>query len=144
MTEKKLKKLVGEDILKLKFLLKTRIATFNVIQKKEQKEIDHFKDTLKAVKSVENHLRRELKLIDSLRKSANRDHKIKRWDAIRKVLKKELEDFHNDIVSNGNFVQSCSRLNQGLDHFQRVLKNAKRKAIKCEELKIIRQFGRNR
>ncbi len=140
MTQRKLKKLVETDLMQLKLLLKLRMASYSTIKQKEQQSINHFHNIWHSAKTIEKHLRRELKLIEKLRKKAEKEHKQKRWNGIRKVLKHELQEFNENLRKGKNFVQSCTHLNKRLNDFQQTMKTAKRKTLKQHELTTIHQF----
>ena len=140
MTQRKLQTLIEEDLMQLKLLLKLQMAGYSIIKRKEQQCIDHFHGTWHSVKIIEKHLKKELKLIEVLRKKAEKEHKQKRWDEVRKVLKHEIKEFNDNLRKGQNFVTSCTHLNKRLSDFQQVMKTAKRKTLKQHELRTIRQF----
>ena len=143
MTQRKLQTLIERDIMQLKLLLKLRMASYETIKQKEQKHIDHFHNTLKSVKTIERHLQRELRTIDALRKKAEKEHKVKRWNAIHGTLKEEIKDFHNRLRDGSDFVAEAKSLHNRLTDFQQILKSARRKPQE-HELKVIRTFAKTK
>lgn len=141
MTEKKLQQLVERDIMQLKLLLKLRMVGYSEIREKEREHIHHFHTTLLSVKDIENHLRKELQLINTLRKKAEKTHRMKRWNIVHATLKRELQEFHRALEQRKNLVAASQHLSHRLQTFFTLLKTAQRKTLKGEEgLRILRTF----
>jgi hypothetical protein len=140
------RKIIDEDMLKLKILLKGRIASFDDIKKEEEKLIDMVKHVMAQVKEMEKVMEQEITLFRKLSGGWGKAYANKRWDLIGKAVQGELNDFHEEYLKTQDMYKGVVALHQRLETLVSLLKdmNVKNKESRQEKLKLLQDFRKQK
>lgn len=140
------KHIVEEDLSKLKFILKMKLASLEEIKKEEETIIDNIKRLMVSVKEMEKALENEIEVFKKISGGWERAYYQKRWEAIGSALKAELESFNNEYMKTKDLYESAGNLAQRLEEFRELLKKLSSKNTESREndLKIIDDFKKQK
>lgn len=136
------RKLIDEDLLQLKFLLKSKVASFDDVKREQEQIIEAIKKVMTQVKEMELVLEQEIQLYKKLAAGWEKAYVDKRWGAIGQTIKGELEDFNREYAKTKNVYDECMALHGRLHSLITLLKNmnVKNKETREKELKMLEDF----
>lgn len=136
------RKLIDEDLLQLKFLLKNKVASFDEIKQEQEQIIESIKKVMTQVKEMEMVLEQEILLYKKLAAGWEKAYLDKRWGAIGEAIKGELEDFNHEYTKTKNVYDHCTTLHDRLHKLIALVKNmnVKNKETREKELKMLEDF----
>lgn len=140
------KQIIEEDLNKLKFILKMKLASLEEIKKEEENIIDNIKKLMVAVKEMEKSLENEIEMFKKISGGWERAYFEKRWEAIGNALKSELENFNNEYKKTKDLYESAGNLAQRLEQFKELLKKLNIKNVESREndLKMLEDFKKQK
>jgi|GEM_PF-4237134 hypothetical protein len=138
--------LIDQDLLALKFLLKSKVASFDNIKKEEEQLIDSIKKVIVQVKDMERVLEQEISLFKTLAGGWEKAYVEKRWNAIGQTIRAELDNFNQEYSKTKDLYDQCQSLHQRLDKLVTLLKsmNAKNKESRDKELTLLDNFRKRK
>ena len=136
------RKIIDEDLVQLKFLLKSKIASFDEIKQEEEQIIDAIKKVMMQVKEMEMVLENEISLFKKLAGGWEKAYMEKRWGAIGSTIKAELDHFNEEYSRTKDVYDNCSSLYGRMQKLLQLLKsmNAQNKESREKELQILDSF----
>mgnify|MGYP001592158910 CR=1 FL=1 len=136
------RKIIDEDLTRLKILLKSKVASFDEIKEEEEQMIEAIKNVMTQVKEMEEVLENEILLFKRLASGWEKAYIDRRWGAIGNAIRGELEDFNNEYSKTKDVYDKCNSLNERLQKLLGLLKsmNAKNKESREKELKMLEDF----
>jgi len=140
------KQIIEEDLNKLKFILKMKLASLEEIKKEEENIIDNIKRLMVAVKEMEKTLENEIEMFKKISGGWERAYFEKRWEAIGNALKTELENFNNEYKKTKDLFESAGNLAQRLEQLKELLKKLNFKNVESREgdLKMLDDFKKQK
>jgi len=140
------RKVIEDDLMKLKFILKMKIASLEDIKKEEENIINGIKKVMGSVKEMEMVLEKEIEKYKRFRSGWDRAYAKKKWDAIGNAVKEEIENFNQEYMKTKDIYDSCELLSKRLDELKDNLKkmNAKNQEGKEKELKMLEEFKKQK
>ena len=142
VNSKSFQKIIDEDLLAIKFLLKNKVASFDEVKKEEEKIIDSVKQLMSQIKEMELILEKEIGMYKRLAKGWEKAYVDRRWKAIGKAIQYELDSFHGEYSKTKDIHQECFSLHDRLQELVSLLKkmSARNKESREEELKLLEDF----
>ncbi|MEK6839734.1 MAG: hypothetical protein AABX72_02235 [Nanoarchaeota archaeon] len=136
------RKLIDEDLLQLKFLLKSKVASFDDIKKEQEQIIESIKNVMTQVKEMEMVLEQEIQMYKKLAAGWEKAYVDKRWGAIGQTIKAELEDFNQEYAKTKSVYEQCTGMHKRLSKLISLIKNmnAQNKDTREKELKMLEDF----
>ncbi len=137
-----LQKIIDEDLLKLKFLLKNKIASIEEIKAEEETIVNDIKTLMTSIKEIETFLEEEINSYKKMKGGWTEAYKNKRLKAIGSAIQKEIELFDKEYAQTKNLYTTAMKLREKLDHIIRILTtmNETNKETKGNELKLLQDF----
>lgn len=136
------RKLIDEDLLQLKFLLKSKVASFDEIKKEEEQIIESIKNVMTQVKEMEMVLEQEIQMYKKLAAGWEKAYVDKRWGAIGQTIKAELDDFNQEYTKTKSVYEQCTGLHKRFSKIITLIRNmnAQNKDTREKELKMLEDF----
>ena len=140
--EHPIRKLIDDDLMKLKFLLKSKVASFDEIKAQEEEMIEAVKKVMTRVKEMEAVLENEIVLYKKLAGGWEKAYAEKRWKAIGHAVQDELQDFNEEYTKTKDAYSECLALHDRLHRLVALLKgmNSKNKETRSKELEMLENF----
>ncbi len=136
------RKLIDDDLMRLKFLLKSKVASFDEIKAQEEEIIETIKKVMTKVKEMEMVLEGEIGVYKKLVGGWEKAYTEKRWKAIGHAIQDELEDFNQEYGKTKDVYNECLGLHNRLHKLVALLKgmNSKNKETREKELQMLEDF----
>jgi len=144
--ESAFKQIIEDDLSKLKFILKMKLASLEEIKKEEEEIIDNIKRLMVAVKEMEKSLEIEIEMYKKISSGWEKAYYQKRWESIGNALKAELENFNSEYKKTKDLFESAGNLAARLEQFKELLKKLNTKNIESREndLRMLDDFKKQK
>lgn len=140
------KQIIEEDLNKLKFILKMKLASLEEIKKEEEEIVDNIKRLIVSVKEMENTLEGEIEMFKRIKLGWEKAYYQKRWDAIASALKSEIENFNREYGKTKDLYESAGNLANRLEQLRELLKklNVKNTESRDADLRMVEDFKKQK
>ena len=138
--------IIDNDLMSLRFLLKSKIASFDEIKKEEEMLIESVKNVMAQVKEMENVLEKEISMFRKIAGGWGKAYANKRWDVIGKAVQAELNDFSEEFTKTKKMYKGCAAMHKRLSDLVVMLKgmNSKNKETRHKQLQLIEDFRKQK
>jgi len=146
VNDKEFRKVIDDDLMKLKFILKSKVATLDDIKKKEQTIIDNIKGLITSVRQIEEALEKEIEKYKRFEKGWQKTYAKRKWAVLGEAIRQEIENFNQEYLKTKDIYDTTSSLSERLSTLRTLLKkmNARNKESKEKELAILQDFKRQK
>lgn len=146
VNESDFRKVIDDDLMKLKFLLKSKVASLDEIKKEEQAFIDHVKTLIASVRQMEETLEKEIDKYKRFTVGWEKVYAKKKWDLLGQAIREEVDNFNQEYAKTKDVYELCTALNQRLESLRETLRkmNARNKEAKEKELALLEDFRKQK
>lgn len=140
------RRVIDDDLMKLKFLLKSKIASLDEIKKEEQRLIDHVKTLIASIRQMEETLEKEIEKYKRFSTGWEKAYAKKKWDLLGQAIREEIDNFNQEYAKTKNAYELCAALTQRLEtlrDFLRKMNDANRES-NDKELAILEDFRKQK
>ena len=145
-SDKTFRKVIDDDLMKLKFILKSKVASIEDIKKQEQNVVDTIKQLITSVREIEETLEKEIDKYKRFEKGWQKAYAKKKWDILGGAIKEEVDNFNQEYLKTKDLYDTCGALNERLETLRSMLKkmNARNKESKDKELALLEDFKKQK
>ena len=137
-----LRKLIDEDLLRIKFILKNKVASLEEIKQEEERLVEGVKKVMAALRELEHVLEKEIEMYRRMQGGWEKAYAERRWSAIGRAIQEEIDFFNREYGQTKSAFDTFIQLASRIQHINDLLKtlNARNKDAREEELKILETF----
>src|SRR3989344_681027 len=91
-----LRKLIDEDLLRIKFILKNKVASLEEIKQEEERLVEGVKKVMAALRELEHVLEKEIEMYRRMQGGWEKAYAERRWAAIGRAIQEEIDFFNRE------------------------------------------------
>ena len=139
-------KIIEQDLDKLRFILKSKLVSFQDIKAEEEKIICSIKDLMASIKDIEHTLESEIQVYKRLKAGWEKAYAEKKWNAIGNALKEEIETFDKEYAKTKNLYENAQTLTRRfsllIQHARKM--NTSNVTSREQDLAILKDFKKQK